>query len=258
LLIDKKCCLWTNTQPYGIFFLVENWEGLMEAIRKDLLDACRGLAAYGLGTGIGGQVSIRVPGEDLMISHAFDKSFEEMHDDDIFAVDFDGKPVGTDRKISIGIEFHHGIYRQRPDVQSIVHSHGFWATTQAALGRPLRIFANVATPFHGKTCISPNDDFASIGPALGSEDIAIVIPWHGVITIGGSIAEAVALHTTFDYAARQDLMLPLDTPTMPEDQIAEIASMVNGTGYYQLTWELVRRTGKECFNGTRVFPRPMP
>ena len=45
---------------------------------------------------------------------------------------------------------------------------------------------------------------------------------------------------------------------MPEEQIAEIATMVNGTVYYQQTCELVRRPGNECFNGTRVFPRPMP
>lgn len=230
----------------------------MDAIRKDVLDACRGLAAYGLGTSIGGQVSIRVPGERLMVTHAFDKTFEEMHEDDILVVDFDGKPVGTDRPVSIGIEFHHGIYRQRQDVGAIVHSHGFWATSQAAFARPLRIFANVTTPFHGRTCVSPNDDFASIGPALGEHDIAIVIPWHGVITIGADVAQAVALHTTYDYGARQDVTLPPDTPTMPEDQIAEIAEMVNGTGYYRHTWDLVRRTGQECFNGTRVFPRPMP
>lgn len=230
----------------------------MDSIRRDVLDACRGLAAYGMGTGIGGQVSIRVPDEELLVSHAFDKTFEEMQEDDILTVDFEGNPVGTDRPVSIGLEFHHGIYRQRPDVQAIIHSHGFWATSQAAFGRPLRIFANVTTVFHGRTCVSPNDDFASIGPALGDDDIAIVIPWHGVITIGGNIAEAVARHTTFDYGARQDVTLPADTPIMPEDQIAEIAAMVDGTGYYQHTWELVRRTGKECFNGTRVFPRLIP
>ncbi len=228
----------------------------MDNIREDVLDACRGLAAYGLGTGIGGQVSIRVPGEDLMVSHAFDKTFEEMREDDILVVDFNGKPVGTDRPVSVGIEFHHGIYRQREDVHAIVHSHGFWGTAQAAFGRPLRIFANVVTPFHNRTCISPNDDFASIGPALGNDDIAIVIPWHGVITIGEDIAQAVALHTTFDYGARMDVTLPADVPEMPEEQIQEIAEMVNGTGYYGHTWDLVRRTGKECFNGTRVFPRP--
>ena len=230
----------------------------MDSINKDVLDACRGLAAYGMGTGIGGQISIRIPGEELMVSHAFDKTFEEMHEADIFTVDFNGNPVGTNRPVSIGIEFHHGIYRQRPDVNAIIHSHGFWATTQAALARPLRIFANVTTPFYGKTCISPNDDFASIGPALGEEDITIIIPWHGVITIGNGIAEAVAYHTTFDYGARQDLTLPADTPTMPEDQITEIATMVNGTGYYKHTWDLVRRTGQECYNGTRVFPRLIP
>ena len=79
-----------------------------------------------------------------------------------------------------------------------------------------------------------------------------------MITIGNGIAEAVAYHTTFDYGARQDLTLPADTPTMPEDQITEIATMVNGTGYYKHTWDLVRRTGQECYNGTRVFPRLIP
>ena len=74
---------------------------------------------------------------------------------------------------------------------------------------------------------------------------------------GPSVAEAVALHTTFDYGARQDVMLPENTPTMPEAQIKEIADMVNGTGYYQHTWDLVKRTGKQCFDGKRVWPRPM-
>jgi len=58
----------------------------MESIRRDVLDACRGLAAYGMGTGIGGQVSVRIPGEDLMVSHAFDKTFEEMQEDDILVL----------------------------------------------------------------------------------------------------------------------------------------------------------------------------
>ena len=105
----------------------------MDSINKDVLDACRGLAAYGMGTGIGGQISIRIPGEELMVSHAFDKTFEEMHEADIFTVDFNGNPVGTNRPVSIGIEFHHGIYRQRPDVNAIIHSHGSVSYTHLTL-----------------------------------------------------------------------------------------------------------------------------
>lgn len=53
---------------------------------------CRrhGLAAYGLGPGIGGHVSVRVPGKRQFHINAFDRSFEEMRQQDIALLDFDG------------------------------------------------------------------------------------------------------------------------------------------------------------------------
>jgi L-fuculose-phosphate aldolase len=224
-------------------------------LREQVLDACRGLAAQGLGPGIGGHVSVRVPGEPLFYSNAFDKCFEEMTIDDILLLDFDGNVIDSNKIISQGLTFHHGIYKQRPDVGAIVHSHGFWITAQAAFGRPPRMLHNLCTYFYERTCVSPNDDFDAIGKALGPQHNTIIIPWHGAITVGKDIAEAAALLQTFDFAARLDVTVPAHAPEMPHHMCFEMRALVERANYLNLTWDLIRRKGRDAFDGHRVIPR---
>ncbi|MBM3345241.1 MAG: hypothetical protein FJY55_01880 [Betaproteobacteria bacterium] len=66
--------------------------------------------------------------------------------EDATMIDIDGKVIDSDHVPSKGIDFHHGIYKQSSDVHSVLHSHGFCSTAQAAFGRPPRIFNNVSTP----------------------------------------------------------------------------------------------------------------
>ena len=224
-------------------------------IREQVLEACHGMAAYGLGPGIGGHVSIRIPGKNLYYCNAFDRTMEEMRLEDILLIDFDGNVLMSDREISLGLTFHAGIYQQRENVGAIVHTHGFWGTAQACFGRPPRQFNNLTTFFYERTCVSPNDDFEAIGPALRDHDIAIVIPWHGVITVGADIAEAASLHVAYDYAARLDVTLPAHTPVLPHEQCLELCAMVTRAGYLRHTWELIRRRARDCYDGKRVTPR---
>ena len=210
-------------------------------LREEVLLACRGLGTFGLGHGIGGHVSARYPGQPYFYVNVFDRTFEEMQIEDIILVDFDGNPLNSSRLPSVGIDFHRAIYNQRPDVQSVVHSHGFWITAQAAYCRPPRIFNNVSAVFYERTAISPNDDFHSIGESIGISDIAIVIPWHGAITVGADVGEAVSRHVVFDYTSRLDVTLPAHTPMMPHDQCAHFREVVTKADYYKETWELVKR-----------------
>jgi L-fuculose-phosphate aldolase len=222
--------------------------------RELVLDACRGLAANGLGPGIGGHVSSRVPGEARYFTNVFEKSFEEMQLEDIVEVDFDGRVLDAGRSVSLGLTFHAGIYQQRADVGAVVHSHGFWMTAQSALGRPPRALHNLTTYFYERTCISPSDDFASIGPALRPTDVAIIIPWHGAITVGPDVETAVALHVTLDYAARLDVTLPAAAPAMPREHALEMRALIERADHLKRTWELTRRKGRDAYDGRRVRP----
>ena len=211
-------------------------------LQYQVLEACHALGAYDLGGVIGGHVSMRVPGERRYWTNALDRSFEEMDLDDMVLMDFDGAVVGGGRTVSPGIGFHPGIYELRPDVQAVVHTHGYWVTAQSAFGRAPKMWHNLSTYFHGRTAISPTDEIASIAPSLGAQDVAIVIPWHGAITIGGSIGEAAALHHTFAYACKLDVTLdPTSAVAMPDENVAAIQSLIAKADYLANTWGMMRR-----------------
>jgi ribulose-5-phosphate 4-epimerase/fuculose-1-phosphate aldolase len=224
-------------------------------LRAQVLEACHGLAAYGLGPGIGGHVSVRVPGKEQYWTNVLDRTFEEMTLEDIVLLDFDGNVVEAGRPVSPGIGFHPGIYRLRPEAGAVVHTHGYWVTAQSAFARPPRTFHNLATYFHDRVAVAPDDEIESIAPALRENDIAIVIPWHGAITIGKDLGEAAALHVTFDYACRLDVMLAgTDAPPMPDEHGRAIQKLLAKANYLELTWDLIRRKAKRAHNGEVVVP----
>lgn len=225
-----------------------------DEIRSQVLEACHALAAYDLGPGIGGHVSVRVPGQERYWVNVLDRCFEEMTREDIVLMDFDGNVVEAQRPISPGIGFHPGIYELRPDVGAIVHTHGYWITAQSAFARPPQAWHNLSTYFEGRTAVAPDDDIASIAPALGGDDIAIVIPWHGAITVGADIGAAAALHVTFDYACRLDATLS-DTSAkpMPDDHLRHIQELLGEANYLELTWELMRRKAARARGGERAL-----
>ena len=209
---------------------------------QDVVTACRALAARGCDTGIGGHVSIRDPERREFWINSFDKTLGEMTPDDVVKLDHDGNNVLNDREVSLGYEFHAGIYDQRPDVNAIVHTHGFWVTALASLARPLKMRHNLCTLFHEEQVMSPDDSFASIGPALGQAS-TIIIPWHGAITVDRTIGRAAALHATLEDMAKLDVTLDAtDGPELPEDARPQLKKLVDEmAGYLEQTWDLMQR-----------------
>ena len=90
--------------------------------------------------------------------------------------------------------------------------------------------------------MSPDDSFASIGPAIGTAS-TIVIPWHGCITVDRNIGRAAALHATLEEMSKLDVTLePTGAPEIPEDRRAPIKKLVDDeAGYLEQTWDLMQR-----------------
>ena len=226
-----------------------------EDLAGDVLTACRALAAYGLGSGIGGHVSIRVPGQDAFWTNTFDRSFEELDEDGVLLVGFDGEVRSPGREVSLGISFHAGIYTARPDVSAVVHTHGFWATAQSAFGRPPLMWHNMSSFFLDRVAVSPDDTFESVGPAVRPKDVAIVIPWHGYITMGSSIDEAAALHVILDYACRLDVVMANTGATqLDPDACERMCAVMEQAGLLRQTWALMQRKAVRAFDGAAVLP----
>ena len=210
---------------------------------RDIVTACRALAARGCDTGIGGHVSIRDPERREFWINSFSRTLGEMTPEDVVKLDHQGNNVLDDRFVSLGWEFHAGIYDQRSDVNVIVHTHGFWITALASLARPLKMRHNLCTLFFQDQAMSPDDSFDSISAAIGQAS-TIIIPWHGAITVGSNIARAAALHATLEDMARLDVTLDAsgDIPELPEQARLSLREVIDDkSGYLEATWDLMTR-----------------
>ena len=141
-------------------------------------------------------------------------------------VDMDGKVVEGNLKPSSDISSHLYIYRHRPDVFGVVHTHSRYATAFAAVGKPIPcILTAMGDEFGGPI---PCGGFALIGDeAIGKQVIenigsspAVLLKNHGVFTIGKDARAAVKTAVmTEDVAATVWLAMQLGNPQeiAPED-----------------------------------------
>lgn len=105
-------------------------------IAEELAKACH--EAFGLiQTGTGGNVSARIPGEELMLVKASGGSMGSCTKDNFLVTDFDGNLVEGNGKPTREAVLHGYIYKICPEVNSVVHCHSpyavIWSSTKKAL-----------------------------------------------------------------------------------------------------------------------------
>ena len=123
-------------------------------------------------------------------------------------VDMDGRVVEGEFKPSSDTASHLFIYRHRPDVGGIVHTHSPYATAFAAVNRPIPVVLTaMADEFGGPI---PCGGFALIGgeeigqivvESIGSSP-AVLLKNHGVFTIGRTAETAVKAAVMVEDVAR--------------------------------------------------------
>ncbi|MBW3084620.1 L-ribulose-5-phosphate 3-epimerase UlaE [Austwickia sp. TVS 96-490-7B] len=163
-------------------------------------DVCRGnlaLPENGLVAWTGGNLSARDPETGLVAIKPSGMLYDDMTPLDMVVVDLEGRIVAGDRGPSSDTASHLAVYRARPDVMSIVHTHSRYATAFAAVGEPIPCcLTAIADEFGGDI---PCGAYASIGgDEIGAEIVrsigrspAIVMKQHGVFTVGRTIGKAL-------------------------------------------------------------------
>lgn len=100
-------------------------------VKKELLACARRAYTSGLQTGNGGNLSVRAAGTDKVVIKGSGHSFGECTEDNLVTVNLDGDIMDGPGKPSREIKTHLAIYRLRPDVYGIFHSHSPWAIAYA-------------------------------------------------------------------------------------------------------------------------------
>ena len=185
--------------------------GIVELSPQDKLAACcRILAKEGHESGLAGQVTALGEKPGTWWTLKFGLGFEEATGERMVLVDEDLQPLSGGRA-NPGVRFHVWIYRKRPDVKAIVHTHAPFASALATTGQPLKTIHMDSAMLHGTRHLPDwpgvpvaDDEGRIISGALGDAK-CILLANHGLLTTGVSIEEATYLAVFFERAARMQV-----------------------------------------------------
>lgn len=205
---------------------------LLPALREEVCRLHAELPKNHLVAWTSGNVSGRDPETNLVVIKPSGITFENLTPENMVVVDINGKIVEGDYKASSDTASHCYIYRHRPDVFGVVHTHSRYATAFAVVGRGIPCLTTAMGDEFGGPI--PCGGFALIG---GEEIGAVVVETlkdskspscllqsHGVFALGKSAETAVkAAVMTEDNAAIVWLASQLGTPlTISEEDIAKL------------------------------------
>ncbi|MGH3301640.1 MAG: class II aldolase/adducin family protein [Streptosporangiaceae bacterium] len=182
-------------------------------VRQAVCDGGYVLAAAGQSDLIWGHVSARDPaGRGVWMKQA-GLGFEEVKSEDVLLVSPAGAVLRGSGRRHVEYPIHTEVLPVRPDVGSVVHTHAASSIAFAALGVPLRPISHEGTlfvppdlaRFTGTTGLIRTSQLGSdLARALSARN-AVLIPGHGVVTVGPDVITAVMTAVLLDRACRLQL-----------------------------------------------------
>jgi L-ribulose-5-phosphate 4-epimerase len=205
---------------------------LLESMRKEVWKYNLLLPKYGLVVMTSGNISGRDPETGLVVIKPSGYSYEEMTPADMVVMDLDGNVIEGHLKPSVDTATHLYVYAHRPDVFGIGHTHSTYATSFAALGRPIPSCLTASAMLGGEV---PCGGFAAIGgEQIGAEIVAkigdaraIIMQNHGVFTIGNSPQQAAKMAVEVEEIAKIThlAMLKGEPIILSREQLAETGDL---------------------------------
>jgi L-fuculose-phosphate aldolase len=185
-----------------------------EQLRAEIVEAGRRLYARAYVASNDGNISARLDDARLITTpKSVSKGF--MTPDMMVVVDYDGRKLAGDRDPSSELPMHLEIYRNRPDVQAVVHAHPPLATGFAVAGIPLTraVLAEVITtlgsiPIAAYGTPSTAELPEAVRRYIKAHD-GMLLANHGAVTCGPSVMAAYYKMETIEHFAKISLVARL-------------------------------------------------
>jgi len=206
----------------------ENWQ----RAREDVILFCRRMQTEHLVYFTAGNISKRVDGEaDLYAVTPTSTPYDTLAPEDVVIATVDGEIVDGRRKPTVEFPLHTLVYRRRPEVGGIVHTHSPAAMTMAVLGWTLPPILTgfvaaaggaVATARYARPGTQEMAD--ATAEALADRG-ACFLRHHGLLAIGATLAHAYNAASVTEGAA--DVYLRArqlgEVPEVPEEEVRWLA-----------------------------------
>lgn len=182
-------------------------------LRDKVVLSCRMIGTRGVSKGSFGHVSARIPGTDHILIKSKgpeEEALEFTTDRDIITIDLSGNVVEAPSGLNAPAEtaMHTIIYRRRPDVMSVIHSHPLYVVVLTAVDKPLvgmygafdgdgalRLLEEGLPTYPGSQTIT-NTELAEDFYSVMGERRACLLRGHGITVAGASVEETTATSLT--------------------------------------------------------------
>lgn len=181
-------------------------------LRTKLATGCRILAAEGHEHYFLGHVSVRVPGDkDQILVKPTGMGLGDVTAHDLIVINLDGQLVEGTNRPHQEMPIHTQIYRRRPDVNCVVHTHPPAASAFSAsdaefafVSQDSVLFDDGVARYEEPQLIVTPEAGARVAEALGSRSV-VVMRNHGITVVGSSAESAIFGAVSFERSLRVQL-----------------------------------------------------
>jgi len=181
--------------------------------REKLALTCRILFDNGHDSGLSGQITARSEQLGSYYTQRFGLGFDEITASNLVHVDEDLRVLGGEGMPNPANRFHTWIYRARPDINCIIHTHPLHVSALAMLEVPLQVSHMDTCPLFDDCAFLKewpgiqvgNEEGEIISRALGDKR-AVLLAHHGQLVTGRTVEEACMLAVLIERAAKIQLM----------------------------------------------------
>jgi len=213
---------------------------MYEKEKEELIHAALALKEYRLIALSGGNVSLRTPKSHVLVTPS-GMLYETMVPSDIVVLDIEGNIVEGTRKVSVDTDAILYILKKLPEVNSVIHTHQVYAS---AVGLVEDVLPAAVTTLPnaclGPINVAPFRSAASLEMGIIAVEYlnnkrAVILKNHGVITVGGTLKEALYSAVYLEDAAKTYIMSKvLGKPAiLTEEQVEEAVGKFKPGAYGQ-------------------------
>jgi L-fuculose-phosphate aldolase len=206
-------------------------------LRADIVEVGRRLYARGYTASNDGNISVRLDDRRLLMTpKSVCKGF--MSPEMMCITDLEGRKIAGDRDPSSEMQMHLEVYRQRPDVQAVVHAHPPIATGFAVAGIPLdrAVLAEVVTtlgsvPIADYATPSTKELPEAVRKFVKAHD-GMLLANHGALTLGSDLFSAYFKMETIEHFAKISLVARLlgGERLLSRDEVARLEKLRGSYG----------------------------
>jgi len=238
-MLLKDINIWLNNGIPSHVLNPEVFEGFKE--KKEILDKpsdkfkeeivkiCKKLLSDGHVIGSAGNVSMRVKkgDEEFVLITPSNVNYKEMEPMDVLIIDLEGKVIEGERNPSVEKHLHLGIYKDREDVNAIIHSHGMYSTILSTLNLSLPPIMEELVPYLGGEVLcsdygeAGSEELADNVKASLEERSAVILANHGSLCCGSHLEGAYTVLQYLERGSKTYYLAKLikEPNLLPEDTI---------------------------------------